>query len=807
MKQNKTQAGAPQEHARNTQTEAALPGRLAQRTALAGVAISAIAMLAACGSGDAGGSITSIPAPISTSTTSPSPSPTPTPTATATSSFQTAEYNRSTGPSQHGAITAWSLGATGAGITIGIVDAGLDTSNPEFSGRIAAASADVVGQRGLVNNDSDHGTAVALVAAAARNNVGIMGIAYGATIAAFRADTAGSCATSTGCSFADSDIATGVNAAISAGAKVINLSLGGGTPSTGVTTAIARAAAAGIVVVVAAGNDATANPDAFASAVRAAGNGNVIIAGSVNSSNVISSFSDKAGTEAANYLAALGEGICCAYANGTIKTTTTNGQTYVTVYNGTSFAAPQIAGAVALVRQYFPNLTAKQAVSLLLSTATVEGTGAGDTTYGAGVLNIARAFTAQGTTSLAGASSRQVALGNTSIATSPAMGDAAARGSLSTVVLDSYGRAFSVDLGASVRNAVIQPRLLGALDTNHTVSNVGNDGLSLAFTIGGNRLPSSLTSFARQMRLSPVDADAARVLAARVVARLAPGSSFAFALSEGADGITAQLQGQSRPAFLIAANPLEDVGFARGAQTSMAVRHQLGPWGLTVLAEDARSQLSAPWRPGATPVGLRKGDGATRLGLAVDRHIGAIEATAGASWLAEEHTMLGARLADTFGARGADTMVLDGAATWRPGNGWYLGASWRQAYTRARGGTLVGAGSALSANSWAMDAGMTNALAWNDSLSLRVSQPLRVSHGGLNLFLPDSYDYTTQDTVWSTHRLNLAPTGREIATELAWRAPMFRGDGSVSLFWRKDPGHYASMLDDTGVAWTWRKGF
>jgi hypothetical protein len=186
---------------------------------------------------------------------------------------------------------------------------------------------------------------------------------------------------------------------------------------------------------------------------------------------------------------------------------------------------------------------------------------------------------------------------------------------------------------------------------------------------------------------------------------------------------------------------------------------------------------------------------------------GAIETSAGASWLAEQHTLLGARLADTFGARGADTMFLDGAATWRMEGGWYLGAAWRQAYTHARGGTLVGAGSGLTANSWSVDAGMVNAFAWNDSLSLRVSQPLRVSHGGLNLFLPASYDYATQDTIWSTRRLNLAPTGREIATELAWRAGMFRGDGTISLFWRKDPGHYASLPDDTGVAWTWRKGF
>jgi hypothetical protein len=65
---------------------------------------------------------------------------------------------------------------------------GLDTTTNEFTGRVAA-STDVAGSRGLINADSDHGTAVAMVAAAARNNNGVMGIAYGATIAAFRADT------------------------------------------------------------------------------------------------------------------------------------------------------------------------------------------------------------------------------------------------------------------------------------------------------------------------------------------------------------------------------------------------------------------------------------------------------------------------------------------------------------------------------------------------------------------------------------------------------------------------------------------
>jgi hypothetical protein len=144
-----------------------------------------------------------------------------------------------------------------------------------------------------------------------------------------------------------------------------------------------------------------------------------------------------------------------------------------------------------------------------------------------------------------------------------------------------------------------------------------------------------------------------------------------------------------------------------------------------------------------------------------------VDTVLGASWLQEDHTMLGRGWPMPL-ARGADTLFLDGSATWRPGYGWYLGAAWRQGLTRA-GGSLVGAGSSLSSYGWAVDAGMTNAFTWNDSLSLRVSQPLRVSRGGVNLMLPDSYDYATQEASWSTRRLNLAPTGREIATELAWR--------------------------------------
>lgn len=788
---------------------------LMRRLPLTGLIGAGLATLAACGGGG-GGPVNSTPSgttsasPAATATASPTASPTSSPqaglTPTPAASFRTSEYATSTGPSQHGAITAWAAGASGAGVTVGIIDSGINTGNAEFAGRISGASTDIVANRGLTNPDDDHGNMVALVAAGGRNNSGIMGMAFNATIAAMRVDSVGSCAGSGGCSFGDAAIAAGINTAVSSGARVINISLGGSTPDASVLQAVANAAGAGVVIVVAAGNDGTANPDPFATALRRAGNGNVIIAGSVGTTNTISSFSDRAGTEAAWYLAALGEGICCQYAGSTIKYTVTNGTTYVTEYYGTSFSAPQITGAVALLLQAFPRLTATQAVQLLLSTATAQG----DTsTYGHGVLNIAAAFSAQGSTTVAG--TRQVvALTDTSAVTSAAMGDAAYASSLKTVVLDSYGRAFTANLAGNTRSAQIAPRLTMALGSRNQSMTLGGGRVAMAFSVDATARTLALP-WTGALRLAQEDAQAAQVLAGRVVARLSPHSAVAFAFSQSADGLVASLQGQDRPAFLIAGNPLEDTGFVRRAETSLAVRHQLGGWGLTISAQQGKGEAGAPWQAQGYASASQNRDTIERLGAAIDRQWvdprwGAVEASLGANWLGERMGILGARFNPALGAHGADTLFLDAALGWRPGPDFHFGAAWRQGFTQVRGSGLIGSGSRLVSNGWVVDGSVANMFAPGDVFALRVSQPLRVSGGGLNFYLPVAYDYDTGAT-WGVRRMGLSPRGHEIDAELAWQFPAAGGMASTNLFWRRDPGHYAALPDDTGWAVGWKIGF
>ena len=762
---------------------------------------------AACGGGGNGGGAQSTPAPIATPTPIASPSPAPTATATPAAAFDTAEYRQSDGPAFHRAIPAWQQGANGQGVTIAVIDTGIDTANPEFAGRISSASADVAGNRGIQSEDF-HGPMVALVAAAARNDSGIMGIAWQADVMALRADTPGSCASSDGCRFAASAIASGIDRAVSNGAKVINISLGSDSdPGAGVRAAITRAANAGVVVIVAAGNQESgetatqiASPEAFAVALRQAGNGNVIIAGAVDGAGVISTGSHHAGSEASAFLAALGDEVCCIYENGQIKVTTSGGRQFYTVVSGTSFAAPQIAGAAALLRQAFPNLTAAQVVDLLLRTARDAGASGTDAIYGRGVLDIGNAFAPQGATTLAGGTTA-LPIGATGVTTSAAMGDAVQGAALGATVLDSYQRAYRV--AAGLRAAPLSARLAPALASRGFSSAAGP--VAISYSLDARARPQG-GAWNGQLRLGPQDAERARVLAARVAARIAPGTDLAFAFAQGSDGLAAQVRGARGPAFLIAGSPRDDTGFARADQVSIALRRQLGDWGLTLKAEAGEA---------AAPLGERLGrwlperrrDAVTQVGLAVDRAWGPFALALEANWMAEDRTLLGARLHDALGGGGADTLFLDADLAWYPGGPWRVGAAWRQGFTHARPLGAVTSDSRFVSDSWSLDVSRAGLFQPDDTLALRVSQPLRVRSGGVGLLLPVSWDYETLTPGYAVNRISFAPSGREIDLELAWNGTLRTGTAAASLFYRKDPGHYAGMPDDKGAALSWSTVF
>jgi hypothetical protein len=229
---------------------------------------------------------------------------------------------------------------------------------------------------------------------------------------------------------------------------------------------------------------------------------------------------------------------------------------------------------------------------------------------------------------------------------------------------------------------------------------------------------------------------------------------------------------------------------------------------VTVSAQTGSVWTAAQVQRAAILRGQREEDGMTSFALALDRSFGSLDTALGLTWTAEERSVLGARLHEGFGLAGSDTMFADMDLGWRPAPGWRLGASWRQGFTTLRDAPLVAEGSRLASNGWSVDVERGGVFAEGDALALRLSQPLRVSGGGLNLRLPTSFNYQTlAPDAYAIRRLDLSPQGRELTGELAWRGRLWGGGAMASLFFRRQPGHYADAPADAGVAVRWSKGF
>jgi subtilisin family serine protease len=259
-------------------------------------------------------------------------------------------------------VEAQELGNGGAGVTVAVVDTGVDSKHQDLRG------ATVPGRDMSLNvpaNDIDtgpHGTAMAVLIAGRGhgNGAGLLGVAPRSKVMSITPV------------IDDVALAAGIRWAVEHGAKVINMSfhLDSGTV---VRKAIADAFAADVVLVGAVGNEngPVNQPIDFPG---------VLGVGSVDRSGKVLSFSNHgAGVDLVTY----GSALPAALPRNKYETA-----------SGTSASSALVAGVAALLRARYPDMSAAEVVDRLTGTATDRGPTGRDNRYGYGELDVLRALTA-----------------------------------------------------------------------------------------------------------------------------------------------------------------------------------------------------------------------------------------------------------------------------------------------------------------------------------------------------------------------------------------------------------------------------
>lgn len=275
---------------------------------------------------------------------------------------------------------AWGLGADGHGITIAVVDTGVDLNHPDLKDNLVPGYNAILDSTDPqdIQDRNGHGTHVAGIAAAEMNGVGIVGVAYKAKIMPIKAMNKEG-------EGADTDIANGIEWAANHGAQIINLSLGANGQTDVLKAAIDYAQAKGCLIIAAAGNHKPGNNPGSGSnsgvAYPAADPGVVAVSAIAENGN-IANFSDT-GPQIA--LAAPGVDILSDYWQpGT-------GSTYAWL-DGTSMASPFVAGAAALIWSEHPDWSAGQVRVALENGAMNPSDPARDSSYGFGIVDAYRSL-------------------------------------------------------------------------------------------------------------------------------------------------------------------------------------------------------------------------------------------------------------------------------------------------------------------------------------------------------------------------------------------------------------------------------
>ncbi len=784
------------------------------------------AMVVACGSGSGA------PAP-----TTPNPAPSPSGPVTPTlpvGNYETAEYNIDWTLDAINASTAYSRGFTGEGAIVGFVDFNFLLNSNEIDWHPASRGVSSFYRQvyedylGVMAPDNHHGHEVASVAAAKKNDYGIQGVAFDAQVLAvdFFSGVYMEEIDQGGVHYYYSDPWSYI---FDNGARVVSKSIGydeedfiAAPPAVNGNQHYVTADAAvfierGGLLVAAAGNGADPEPmvsnlETLQDAVNANWyntSGFFIIAGALDPDGEIAYFSDRAGSAGAPRPIELGGGsysvdpsqyfLLAPGQNLAVDDPSAVGG--VSGRNGTSYSAPHISGAAALLFAYWPQLTAREVGAILLNSATDMGAPGVDAIYGHGLLNLAAATQPLGTVSMAiGGITNPVSINSSMMSLGSAFGDAVPSGLSHVMLLDSYNRDFYVDLSHQVMAAPTGLNLASIVEmdikTDGGMWQIGR-GLQMGFSSRRSAISDTMKtalSFEQQTLIDNNEVQSWHIKGGDGKTRswaLGSGAALSDVMTSFADGHapTSQFYLTGHQAFgpstsnsyylasdMILADGLHlSFGFKSGSLKGYN-GHPLALYHQDLPTREMETRLSKNFKDGSLSFAL---------GALIEKEAVLGSRSGGGFALADETRTLKADIFANYSLNPSLSLAAHG----------HLGRS----QVSAAGVSLFTAVNDFLSSSWMVELSGVNILASGDFIGFKLSQPLRVENAHAILQAADYFDYSLKAPVYIDRQVSFSPTSREIAAEIGYKKTFAGWGVEVNIAQRFNAGHSEGQKDTIGL--------
>lgn len=306
--------------------------------------------------------------------------------------FETPEYHAQRGLAVVNASALYARGGTGQDVVVALIDSGLNASLKEFEGRLSDPGFDYVENRPGTIDRIGHGTQMAGILAANKDNQGMHGIAFNAQLIPFRFGD------NNEPFFFDSEIAQAWQNGFDKGARLFNNSWANAIPATEInearynqvmpdSLAVARKLVSeGAVFVFPTGNELKREPLAepgLPVALPELEKGWIAVVALKSDGSAINGKSNYCGVAAAWCIAVPGGD---AGAQAGLLTVGKDGRYVQTA--GTSPAAALVSGALAALQSLYPQLSPQQVREHLLATANRTGIHANSEAYGQGLMDL-----------------------------------------------------------------------------------------------------------------------------------------------------------------------------------------------------------------------------------------------------------------------------------------------------------------------------------------------------------------------------------------------------------------------------------